>query len=523
MKMNKKYILILGLMVTALWLGCQSVLADENSEMTMNDLNVDASKTISMDLKDAKLNDVLKIFSQQSGLNFIASKDVSQVSLNLYLDKVPVQEALERILSANDLTYEIQPGSNVFVVKAVQPTQGLVTRVYPLKYATVPASKINNTFTISPQTSSQQGSSSSSSSSSASTSSANGIVEIIKSLLSTQGKVIEDPRTNSLVITDIPTQFPLIEQTIARLDVRVPEILIEIEMLDVSKNTADLLGAKWGDSPVRFHGGEKDDNFPFNTDNIADDNLSSQNPALDNNAPGTRDALFAQPRYRVSTLSFNGLSFVLQFLRTKTDTRNLARPRILTLNNQMAEIKISANEAIGLSQSTSSSQSTSNTVATAEREPTGVFFSVTPQANLATGEITMALEPRVVQAKTGGTFGGQTFKDVEERGTKSILRINDGDTIMIGGLLRSDISDVRTSVPGISKIPVVGLAFRHKDKTEGERELIVFLTPHIVREEFASNKKINRNEPLVREQDVPQNKLRVVNQNLGSFENQGIR
>ena len=101
-------------------------------------------KTISMDFTDAPLNTVLKIFSQQSGLNFIADTSVASRTVNLYLDNVPVEEALERILAANNLTYEIDTKSNIFVVKRLDaPTIQIMTRVYPLKFATVPSSKLN--------------------------------------------------------------------------------------------------------------------------------------------------------------------------------------------------------------------------------------------------------------------------------------------------------------------------------------------------------------------------------------------
>ena len=104
-------------------------------------------KTISMDFTNANLNAVLKMFSQQSELNFIAATDVAAMKVNLYLDQVPVEEALERILSANNLTYEIDPGSNIFIVKEMKVSdKQLMTRVYPLKHATVPSSKLNTTL-----------------------------------------------------------------------------------------------------------------------------------------------------------------------------------------------------------------------------------------------------------------------------------------------------------------------------------------------------------------------------------------
>jgi type II secretory pathway component GspD/PulD (secretin) len=111
---------------------------------------------------------------------------------------------------------------------------------------------------------------------------------------------------------------------------------------------------------------------------------------------------------------------------------------------------------------------------------TGVFLTVTPQVNLLTDEITLAVEPKVIEAKQGGTFQGYSFKDPEERGVKSILRVKSGDTIFIGGLLRREDVNIVTKVPILGEIPILGMAFRHKDKTGNDRELVVFITPTIL-------------------------------------------
>ena len=418
-----------------------------------------STRTISMDFKDAQLSNVLKIFSQQSGLNFISATSVSDKEVNLYLDNVPVEEALERILSANNLTYEMKPQSNIFIVKDLPNVEThLMTRIYKLKYATVSNSKLNKTL------SEFEGSDSSSDDSSKTQ---GGIVDTIKALLTKAGSVIEDARTNSLIITDIPSQFPMIEQTISTLDVRIPLVLIDVEMLDISTQAGELLGIKFGNTPITFKGAEYDSIYPFNKDNALDDG----HDIYGDSAP-----------YRLSTLSFAGLTFSLQFLRTQTDTKTLARPRILTLNNETAEIRIKTDEAIGVSTTTTASEGTSNSVNEAERVETGVFLKVTPQANILTGEITMAIEPKVIEARTGGTFGSQTFKDPEERGSKSILRIKNGETIVIGGLLRSSSSDIKTKVPILEKIPFLGQAFRHKNTSKTDRELIIFITPSLIEE-----------------------------------------
>ena len=456
-------------------------------------LYMEPEKTISLDFTDANLNDVLKIFSQQSGLNFIAATDVASKKVNLYLNEVPVEEALERILSANNLTYELKPGSNIFVVNELKVSgKNLITRVYPLKFATVPSSKLNKTLSTETGGVAENVDPGSM-----------GILGAISSMLTENGSVIEDTRTNSLIVSDILSQFPIIEQTIARLDVRVPQILIEAEMLDISKNTADQLGAKFGNTPMTFTGGERDHVYPWN-----------QNQLLN------KGYTFEEAEYRVGTISFAGLAVTLQFLRTMTDTKHLARPRILTLNNDTAEISISTDEAIGLASSTTASEGTSTSVAEAERVQTGVFLKVTPQANIHTREITMAIEPKVIQAKQGGTFGSggdeQSFKDPEQRGSKSILRVRDGDTIVLGGLLRTNMDEIRTNVPVLGNIPLLGSAFRHKDKSESQRELIIFITPHIIMDD--TTRVVSSNQNVVREQSVPAQRRQTIEKELSSFE-----
>lgn len=420
-------------------------------------------KLISMDFKDTDLRTVLKIFSQQSGLNFITATDVSQMKVNLYLDNVPVEEALERILSANDLIYEIQPGSDIFVVKKVEkPEQFLITRVYPLKHATVSNSDLLKLFEECDDTSS---STASSGEEDEDEKELRGIYSAVRSLLTANGKIIEDARTNSLIVTDIPSQFPIIEQTILEMDVPIAQILIEVEMLDISKNTSDLLGVKYGATPLAFTGGQRDHVYPWN-----------QNKLL------SKGYVFEEAEYRVGTIDASGMSAMIQFLKTISDTKSLAHPKIMTLNNRTAELMIATDESIGVNITENSE--TSSTTVTAERTKTGIFLSVTPQVNPQTGEITLSVFPRVIEARqgseieaSGGTFA---FRDPEERGTRSILKVQSGETVYIGGLIRSEKIETITKLPLLGDLPFIGGAFRHKNLLEKDRELVIFITPKII-------------------------------------------
>ncbi|MCK5580375.1 MAG: hypothetical protein KAJ18_03790 [Candidatus Omnitrophica bacterium] len=451
------------------------------------------SKKISMDFQNAPLVDVLKIFSRQTSLNLITSEDVAARTITVYLDNVPVELALEQILRANDLTYEIQPSSNIYIVKPLaQPDAGVITRVYPLKYATVSTSKLNTTLTFGEGGAGNPPGSS--------------IIDALQTILTSDGRIVEDRRTNSLIITDIVNNFPNIERTISRLDVSVPQILIEVEMLEVAKETADKIGVKIGETPLTFSGGERDHAYPWNQNQLLNKGYIEQSDLA----------------YRVGTINASGLTAILQFLRTRTDTKNLARPRIMTLNNEPAEIKISTNEAIGVITQTTSSENLATSSIEAERVETGVFLTVTPQANITTNEITIALMPKVSLARAGGTFGGTDFSDPEERVAKAILRVQSGETIIIGGLLREDVSETITKVPFLGDIPLFGQAFRHKSQSVSERELIIFITPHILPETQKHALPSIRPRNIVREQDSPMDRLKKIEQELSTLENQNI-
>ncbi|MFC1703629.1 secretin and TonB N-terminal domain-containing protein [Candidatus Omnitrophota bacterium] len=453
------------------------------------------SKHISMDFKDASLKDVLKIFSQQSGMNFIASDAIKDRTVTIYLDNVPVEKALESILSANNLSYEIKKGEKIFIVRELGRTdEKTITKIFYLKYATTTISRLNRQIAegLTDQDEGYE-----------LTVIPSGIKEAVEEILSPVGRLVEDPRTSSLIITDVASRFPIIESTIASLDIPTPQVLIEVEMLDASRNLVDKLGVKLGEEPFSWSGPTHTSFWPF-------DESSAERNALDSEDPISS--------YTVGTLDLTGFTAVLNILKRDSTTRYLARPRLLTLSNETAEIKITTDEAIGLKTTTQSSEGTAQQTQEAERAETGVSLRVTPQVNHATGEITMFIEPTVSEARTGGTFGGTTFKDPEERGTKSVVRVKNGQTVVIGGLLRTQLSQAITKVPFLGDVPLMGAMFRHKDKTQDDdRELIVFITPHIMDESIAAaaGKKALAYSPFWgREQECSLERVRAVNNAL---------
>lgn len=405
-------------------------------------------KKVSLELEGADLIDVLKMFSQYSGLNFISTEAVRSRTLTLYMDEVPLREAMNIVFKANNLAYDYYPEAKIFVVKELgRPSIDLETRVYRLKYIRIAESQFMA------EVKSITGGSSTPA-----------IKAALEEILSEHGKITEDPLTNSFIITDIPIQFPMIDKIIQELDVPQEKILIEVEMVDVNKTVIDKLG-------ITFGGQEGGLQWDF-------DVFPSTSYRFDSPPSPWREGTFA--------LTYNPL---FKAILTDTTTKILARPKILTLSGDTAEIGITSDTVVGTTSEKSAETGVTLSV-DPERAETGVSLRVTPVVNRGTDEITIVLQPTVKETATSAFTdeNGNAFSNIEETTTKSTVRLKDGETLLIGGLIKTKNTTSKEGVPFFSKIPLLGAIFRGADKEEQERELLVFLTPHIVREPVLAKK-----------------------------------
>ncbi len=429
---------------------------------------------ISMDFQDAELKDVLKIFSQQSGLNFIADEKIIGKKVTLYLDKVSIEDALYNIMRAQNLIYEKQEGSDVFVVEEAfpppvepEPTVPTITKVYVLRYAQV-GGVWGGAGAEAPATTSQTSTSTTSSTTgeikpSPSTGlGGDNISNVIKSLLSEHGRLVSEKRTNSLIITDIQEQFPLIEKIIAELDVAVPQVAIEAEIIETVGTTLDRIGLEYGGTLGQmgtYTAPKRETQFPY---------------------PGHLAGPTTKPSFTVGTLDTSAFKIALELLSKDSKTKFLARPKVITLNNQTAEIKISAETAVAsISTITAAQGGVSQSTTQAERMETGIILKVTPQVNERDRVVTMLVEPEVIRPEDSKFFSG-SFVDPLRRKVKTTVMLKDNETLIMGGLIESQVADSRRKVPVLGDIPIVGTFFRKKVADTTDRELIIFVTPHII-------------------------------------------
>jgi type II secretory pathway component GspD/PulD (secretin) len=406
-----------------------------------------------MDFQDANLKTVLKVFSQQSGLNFIASQNVQDRTVTIYFNNVKIEDALNYIMNANNLVYEQEPGTSIFIVKeSGKPKVETITKIYELKYAQLSAlSKNSSKSTSDGASGSSEGAE---------------IISIIRSVLSKNtadkeinAMIIADKRSNSLIIKDVSSQFPIIESLLTRLDVRTPQVMIKVEVLETTTKAVENLGINWSGTFGAYTGPVHNTIFPMN------------NSLGRNNSSGEGIAT-------TGTFSLAGATATISALLNNTDTKILARPQVMAMNNETAIIELSSKEkASKILQST-----TSNTVVTTgntyEEKDTGVILEVTPQIS-KDGYITMNLKPSVTELELSRFTDAY---DIHKRSTETTVIVKDGETIVIGGLIKSKHEGGLKKVPFFGDIPIVGAAFRYKSKDESDRELIIFITPNIIKD-----------------------------------------
>ncbi len=400
---------------------------------------------VSLDFKDADLKDVLKVFSQQSGLNFVAAKSTEEKKITLYMEQVMVEDALRTLLEANNLGLEQSPGSNIIIVKAktVAPVETM-TRVYRIRYYHGSASP--GSYLMKGGEVDMYGD----------------FNEIIEPLLSQYGSIVS--YGNVVIITDIPEKFPLLDQIISEIDQPIAEVMIEVELIETTSDFLKQVGVKWGQQFLDFTGSSRTTKFPLS------------------NWDGSADMADAQFNYGL--ISANSLSFILEALRSDTNTKFLSKPRILVQDREWAEIRVTSDQIVSVKTIQTTTDGETSYEVEVERMEVGTILKLLPLINAEEGLVSMMLEPSISRP-TNSTFvqpGTTTnFIDPQLRSMRTVVMVRDHETVVVGGFITTEEEETITKVPWLGDIPFIGSMFRHSQTDRVDKELLIFITPKIVR------------------------------------------
>jgi len=272
--------------------------------------------------------------------------------------------------------------------------------------------------------------------------------------------VVADQKTNTLLITGPPQVFTMVESIIAQLDRRTPQVFIQVAIVDVTLDDTNKFGIEWqwanGDSTVHSIG----PNF-----GLADETLGLKYSIISNN-----------------------LKALLHALTTSSNVRVYSTPSITTADNVAASISIGQDVPFVTSSEETSSGNIRQTV---DFKNVSIALNVTPHVTPHV-EGTDDLISLDVQQTINELIGREVELNapiIANRQAKTTVMVKDGQTIVIGGIIKENTEEEKKAVPILSKIPLIGEAFKSRTNTKTKSELMVFLTPRILQDDASVDQR----------------------------------
>lgn len=418
-------------------------------------------KKITFNIKDLPVADILNMIADASGFNIIITDEINtKPPLSLNLTNIPWDQALDTILGLNKLvakkngvilmvtTYEkaAEEQKKEYEARKLKEKEvPLVTKVFPISYATTKE-----------------------------------MLTILKDYITKRGKLNHDDRTNSLIVKDTADTIERIRKIVEVLDTQTPQVLIESKIVEVNESYKKEIGLQnglnFGYDPVGQVG-------PAQPSVIGADivNGSNAGPGFSfSSAPSTGEG--ARSLFGLTVTRFNrllNLSFSLQLLETEAKGKIVASPKVITQNKKKAVI--STTDTTSFSKSVS--QDATSSEITFESVEASLMLEVTPQV---TNEGSISLELSLMKEQFGTRPSAAAPPDKQKRSVNTNVLVDNGSTIVIGGVYNYEKREAHSGIPFVKDIPLVGWLFRTPYAPEViKQELLIFLTPRIVNQEEA--------------------------------------
>jgi len=382
-----------------------------------------APGTVTLDVKNGDLVDVIRLLAQESGQNIVTTPSVKG-SVTISLHDVPLKQALDLIVRTNGLEYR-QVG-NVYVIGTPQELaaqfgaagQVSQTVAFPIRYA-----------------------------------SPNDLKSQLAGVLPSNSFVI-DPRTDTLLVNGTPDVIQSARNFLALADIPAPQVVFEVKVVDITKNNDTVnAGIDWS-GQTRLGLFENCISCP-SLPTLDNPPIYAGNPIPVQ--PFTRNALFFGAR--------------INYLVTHNQASLLADPRVEALDNQQASILVGQTYPIVYYDSRAGQFQV-------QYIDIGVILRITPVIN-TDGYVTTTLH--VERSVISGLVQNQ-YPILNNRKVDDILRVKDGDTIVLGGLVDDETTKTTSKVPLLGDIPIVGALFKNVNNTKFHNEVVFLITPHIVAE-----------------------------------------
>jgi type IV pilus assembly protein PilQ len=399
---------------------------------------------IDLKVTNADVTDVLRTFAQISGLNVIVQPGVTG-TVTAELENVPWDQALEQVLKINGLDYELDGN-----VMRIAPTDTLKKEAQDRQQLSAAKSLSIPLRTIYQRLSYAD---------------AAQVSRLLKSgqsgILSQRGSVMVDFRTNALIIKELPGNMDAVLSLIDLLDAPEPQVMIEARIVEATKRFSRELGVKWGVNALAdaAHGNTTGLVFPSNGSLGGGVNLGG------NANNGTLELKLG------NVLNTFNLDVALAAAESEGLITILSAPKVATLNNQRAEIQSGLQIPI---------QTILNNTVTVQFINATLRLDVVPYVT-AEGTVQMDIDISKREPQLAFLVQGATNAPISTKDARTRLIVRDGGTAVIGGIYRVTGQSGEDRVPGLSNIPLIGHLFKHKTRTEENEELLIFITPRVIK------------------------------------------
>ncbi|NQV16285.1 hypothetical protein HQ531_12560 [bacterium] len=422
------------------------------------DTGMTGNKLITIHAEDAHLPTVLSILAEESGYNIVTSPEVnSKDRISVHMDDVPIEQAINLVVRAAGLSYELV-GKSFLVATSKRLSEEIGTKSYviPLQYAE--ASEVKT------------------------------LLEYITE------KVQVDKGGNKLVVSTSPKNIIEILNIIEEIDVPVLQIMLEARIIEVGLSGSDRVGIDWArlasitsiiaENATPNLIGVGGSLVPGMSQDPSGDGtyVETFEPLTNNTLPDNMYFQRIDPKDKIGfSRQLSAFDLTLDFLIKNNDAEVLANSKVVTINGREAFI-----EMVDVVPYVLSSGGVGGQVQV-QREIVGIKLNVKPNVN-TDGYITTEVTPEV---SSFYDFVGpaQNIPWVKRRVSTTTVRVKDGESIIIAGLLGVDRKQITNTVPFLGALPFVGRFFRHQVTQENKTDLLIQITPHIVVDNYTHIEK----------------------------------
>src|ERR1700676_710697 len=381
---------------------------------------------VTLQFRDAPTKMVFEGLARQTGINFVLDKDVkSDSKTTIFVQEVPIEEAIDLVLDQNALARQILSSNMVLIY----PNTPAKQKDYE--------EQIVHTFYL--------------------TNALPKDVEgMLKSMLGAK-TLFADERTSVVVMRDTPDAVRMAQKLVASIDVPEPEVLIEVEVMEIARSKLLNLGITPPGS------------FTASATSVA--------AGATHGASGL--VLSDLSHQNANTIAVSPVSVTANALQTVGNTDTLASPRIRARNKEKAKILIGSRVPVITSSTALLSNGTANS-SSVQYLDVGLTLEVQPTVYLD-GDVSIKVGLEVSSITNTVVVGGTQGYTIGTRNANALLRLKDGETQILVGLIQDSDTRNAAGIPGLSQIPVVGRLFGSHNSDREKSEIVLSITPHIIR------------------------------------------